>query len=224
MRRVYVFSLPIRFFHWINAASITILIISGLIMANPPAIQQGHEASFGYWFGTVRFIHFAAAYIFTIGFIFRIYWMFMGNKYERWENFISMNKDFWRDMRKVVRIDVLLRKNESHVSIGHNALAGFSYFILFILMVVMILTGFALYSNMSVALFPQWFTWVTGLLGGDIMVRSVHHVAMWGFILFILIHIYLVFYHDYVEGHGEISSMGGGWKFIEEEEILKEEK
>jgi Ni/Fe-hydrogenase 1 B-type cytochrome subunit len=29
--------------------------------------------------------------------------------------------------------------------------------------------------------------------------------------------VYLVFYHDYVEGRGEISSMGGGWKFIEEE-------
>jgi Ni/Fe-hydrogenase 1 B-type cytochrome subunit len=29
--------------------------------------------------------------------------------------------------------------------------------------------------------------------------------------------VYLVFYHDYVEGRGEISSMGGGWKFIEED-------
>ena len=24
-------------------------------------------------------------------------------------------------------------------------------------------------------------------------------------------------FHDYVEGRGELSSMGGGWKFIEEE-------
>ena len=37
------------------------------------------------------------------------------------------------------------------------------------------------------------------------------------FILFAVVHVYLVFYHDYVEGRGEISSMGGGWKFIEED-------
>jgi Ni/Fe-hydrogenase 1 B-type cytochrome subunit len=40
---------------------------------------------------------------------------------------------------------------------------------------------------------------------------------MWFFILFAVVHVYLVFYHDYVEGRGEMSSMGGGWKFIEEE-------
>jgi Ni/Fe-hydrogenase 1 B-type cytochrome subunit len=30
-----------------------------------------------------------------------------------------------------------------------------------------------------------------------------------------VIHVYLVFYHDYVEGRGVISSMAGGWKFVE---------
>ena len=43
-----------------------------------------------------------------------------------------------------------------------------------------------------------------------------------GFYPFAAIHVYLVFYHDYVEGRGEISSMGGGWKFIEEEFFKKE--
>ena len=46
---------------------------------------------------------------------------------------------------------------------------------------------------------------------------------MWFFILFAVIHVYLVFYHDYVEGRGEISSMGGGWKFIEED-VFEEKK
>jgi Ni/Fe-hydrogenase 1 B-type cytochrome subunit len=73
LRRVFVFSISLRIFHWINALSITVLAITGLIIANPPALQQGHEASFGYWFGTLRFIHFAAAYVFTAGFAFRMY-------------------------------------------------------------------------------------------------------------------------------------------------------
>ena len=76
---------------------------------------------------------------------------------------------------------------------------------------------------MSPSWFPQLLDWVTGVLGGDIITRQVHHVAMWAFVIFIIIHVYLVFYHDYVEGHGEISSMGGGWKFIEEDCLEKED-
>jgi Ni/Fe-hydrogenase 1 B-type cytochrome subunit len=198
-----------------------VLIATGLIMANPPAIQQGEEASFGYWFGTVRYIHFAAAYIFTAAFAYRIYLMFAGNRYERWQNFVPTNWKFIKEIGEVIRFDVLLKKNVKHLAIGHNALAGASYLVLFIFMAIMVITGFALYSNMSTAWFPQLFNWATALLGGDIMVRIVHHVAMWVFVIFIIIHVYLVFYHDYVEGRGEISSMGGGWKFVNEE-VLEE--
>ncbi len=219
VRRIFVFSVSVRIFHWLNALCIFVLIGTGLIMANPPAIQQGQEASFGYWFGTVRYIHFAAAYIFTAAFAYRIYLMFAGNFYERWHNFVPTNWNFIKEIGEVIRFDVFLKKDVKHFAIGHNALAGFSYLILFIFMLIMVITGFALYSNMSTAWFPQLFDWATTLLGGDIMVRIVHHVAMWVFILFIIIHVYLVFYHDYVEGRGEISSMGGGWKFVNKEAL-----
>lgn len=217
VRRVFVFSVSVRIFHWVNALAIAVLIITGLIMANPPAIQQGHEASFGYWFGTVRFVHFAAAYIFTAAFAYRIYLMFAGNRFERWRNFVPTNWQFFKEIGEVIKFDVFLKKNAKHFAPGHNALAGFSYLILFVFMLLMVLTGFALYSNMSNAWFPQLFGWITTLMGGDIMVRIVHHVSMWVFILFIIIHVYLVFYHDYVEGRGETSSIIGGWKFVNDE-------
>ena len=63
-KRVYVWELPVRLFHWLNALSITVLAITGFIIADPPAILSNAEASEIYWFGTVRFIHFTAAYIF----------------------------------------------------------------------------------------------------------------------------------------------------------------
>ena len=53
---------------------------------------------------------------------------------------------------------------------------------------------------------------------------------MWMFILFMIVHIYLVFYHDYIERTGIASSIIGEWKFIEEpiakkyeDELAKEE-
>ena len=66
LRRVFVWELPVRYYHWINALCILALIATGIIIGNPPAIMTSREAYASYWFGTTRFIHFAAAYIFFL--------------------------------------------------------------------------------------------------------------------------------------------------------------
>ena len=73
--------------------------------------------------------------------------------------------------------------------------------------------GFALYSSMSTATWTRLVAWAVPLMGGDAAVRQWHHVMMWFFVVFTIVHVYLVFYHDYVEGRGTTSSMVGGWKF-----------
>lgn len=224
---MYVWELPVRLYHWLNALAIVVLCVTGYLIGNPPAIQSAAEASYSYWFGINRFIHFVAAYIFFFNFIFRVYWGFVGNKYADWKNFIPTSKKFFREMWEVIKIDIFLQKDKDHMSVGHNPLAGFIYFLTFIAFGVQCLTGFGLYAAMSDFWFAQLFAWVPGMFGGDFFLRQVHHIAMWFFILFALVHVYLVFYHDYVEGRGEFSSMGGGWKFIEDEafeEHLKEEE
>ena len=57
------------------------------------------------------------------------------------------------------------------------------------------------------------FNWVVPLMGGDIGVRFWHHLFLWFFVTFVIVHIYLSFYHDYIEGRGTVSSIIGGWKF-----------
>lgn len=217
LRRVFVWELPVRIYHWINAAAITVLCITGYLITDPPALMSQAEASNRYVFGTIRYIHFVTAYIFVFNMLFRIYWGFVGNKYASWRNFIPTNWKFFREMWDVIRIDIFLEKNKEHLSVGHNKLAGFIYFFTFIAFLVQVFTGFGLYAAMSDWWFPQLFAWVPAAMGGDFVVRNWHHVFMWFFIVFALVHVYLVFFHDYVEGRGEISSMGGGWKFIEEE-------
>lgn len=222
LRRVFVWELPVRVYHWLNALAIVALCITGYLIGNPPGIMSQSEASHRFLFGIIRFIHFLAAYIFFFNFVFRIYWGFVGNKYADWKNFIPTNRKFFKDMWDVIRIDILLQKNRDHLAIGHNALAGFVYFLSFVAFLVQCITGFGLYAAMSDWWFADLFVWVSGVFGGDFGLRNWHHAAMWFFIVFAMIHVYLVFYHDYVEGRGEISSMGGGWKFIEEEQFDKE--
>jgi len=226
-RRVYVWELPVRIFHWINALSITILAITGFIISNPIAVLSGAEASDLYWFGTFRFIHFTTAYIFLFNIILRIYWSFVGNKYSSWKSFWPFTKKMYHNFLHVLKVDILLR-HEKHpdindLSVGHNSIAGLSYAILFLMAFVQVFTGFGLYAPMSGWWLPHLFDWVVPLLGGDFIVRTIHHITTWLFILFVLIHVYLVFYHDWLDWRGEVSSIFGGYKFVSEERFKDEE-
>ncbi len=216
-KRVYVWEGPVRIFHWLNALSITVLIITGFLIADPPAIMSGKEASNQYLFGTVRFIHFTAAYTMVAVILLRVYWAFAGNKYAGWRSFFPFHKEGWKNMLAVIKHDILLipDKQGTHVSIGHNAVASVSYLVLFVMIFIMIFTGFGLYSDNATWWFPQLFSWVVPALGGDFMARTIHHVTMWGILLFIPVHVYLVLYHDWMESRGEVSSMISGFKFIE---------
>jgi Ni/Fe-hydrogenase 1 B-type cytochrome subunit len=224
IREVYTWELPVRFYHWVNALCIVILCITGFIIANPPALMSESEASFSYWFGEVRFIHFVTAFVFFFNFIFRIYWGFVGNKYARWDNFIPLRKSQWQEFWQVIKVDILMIKNKPVDSIGHNTLASLTYFMLFLAFLLQCATGFGLYAKMSTSLLPKLFAWIVPVLGGDLVVREIHHYLMWFFILFAIAHVYIVFYHDYIERRGVTSSMIGGWKFIEEEIAEAEEK
>ena len=224
LRRVYVWQLPVRFYHWVNALVIVALCITGYFIGNPPAIMSSVEASDRYLFGWIRFIHFAAAYLFFFNFVLRIYWGFVGNKYADWRNFVPTNRKYFREIWQVLKIDIFLKKDTEHMSVGHNALAGFIYFFTFVAFLIQCVTGFALYANMSDWWFADMFVWVSGIFSGEFGLRNWHHATMWFFIIFAMIHVYLVFYHDYVEGRGETSSIVGGWKFIEEEAFHKDQQ
>jgi Ni/Fe-hydrogenase 1 B-type cytochrome subunit len=215
-RRVYVWEMPVRLYHWLNAASVAVLIVTGYMIGRPVSIGSSAEAYQQYWFGTVRFTHFVAAFVFFFNFMFRIYWGFAGNRYAKWTNFIPTKPAQLKEMFDIFRVDILQTKLRGSISIGHNALAGLIYFLSFLAFLFQSLTGFAMYSAMSNSFFPHLFAWITPIMGGDFGLRMWHHAFMWFFILFALVHIYLVFYHDYLEGRGTTSSMVGGWKFERE--------
>ena len=223
-RRAYVWEFPVRAYHWINAACVFVLIGTGFFIARPPAIHYSHEAYQQYWFGAVRFTHFVCAFVYFFNHLMRIYWGFVGNRFARWHQFIPHKAEQFREIGETLRVDILQTQARGTISLGHNALAGFVYFLSFLVFLFQAFTGFALYSGMSGSLLPKLFTWAVPLMGGDMAVRQWHHMGMWFFVVFVIVHVYLVAYHDYVEGRGTTSSMVGGWKFEREEWITKATK
>lgn len=215
-RRVYVWELPVRAFHWINGFAVATLMATGFIIGRPIHVGFAQEASFQYWFGTVRFIHFVAAYVFTINFLARIYWGFVGNRYATWKQFIPTSSKALDEIVEILRVDVFQTRLKGHIHLGHNRLAGTIYFVTFFAFLFQVATGFALYGPMSHSILGRAFAWVSPAMGGDIDVREWHHAMLWFYALFTMTHLYLVFYHDYIEGRGTTSSMVGGWKFEKE--------
>jgi Ni/Fe-hydrogenase 1 B-type cytochrome subunit len=167
----------------------------------------------------VRFLHFAAAYLFFFALVLRIYWLFVGNRYARWTAFVPVGRfgQFTKDTWNVIRTDVLQLKKPPLDFMGHNPVAATTYLVIFLLSVFQIATGFALYAPMSGSWLPGLFAWVSPLMGGDANVRIWHHAGTWAFLLFAVIHVYLVLFHDVVESRGELSSMVGGSRFVEHE-------
>lgn len=141
LRRIFVWELPVRIYHWLNAFAILVLCVTGYLIGDPPGIMSNEEASYRFLFGWIRYIHFIAAYILTFNFLFRVYWGFVGNRFATWNNFIPMNWTFMRKLWDVIKTDILMIKKGAYHSVGHNPLAGFFYFLTFVATVVMVFTG-----------------------------------------------------------------------------------
>ena len=76
----------------------------------------------------------------------RILWMFIGNRWSRWDQFIPTTKKRFKDFLETGRCCGYMDwAPPSHV--GHNAIAGFSYAAVYGMAIVEIITGFALFSS-----------------------------------------------------------------------------
>lgn len=217
--KVYVWELPIRVFHWVNAISIVLLMLTGIYIGNPfIGSSVPEEAYYSFVMGWVRYIHFFAAFVFTANMILRVYWFFKGNKYAKTNPF---KKAYWKDVLETIKFYLFLKNKKKH-SVGHNGLAQLGYMIFIGLgSLIMILTGVYLFFE------PQFESIAVAkigmLFGGDsFSVRSFHHIAAWGFIIFMVIHIYMAIREDWLSKNGTISSIFTGYKTEKQEG--KEEK
>jgi Ni/Fe-hydrogenase 1 B-type cytochrome subunit len=211
---LYVWELPVRIWHWVNALAIVILAVTGFLIGNPPP-SVGGEAVSHFYFGDIRFIHFAAAYIFAVGFLVRFLWIFFGNSYSRELFYLPLwRPSWWKGLKEQIRWYSLLEKDPP-VTTGHNPLAQAAMFLfLGVGSFFMILTGFALYSADQGAgsISARLFGWVVPLFGQLQDVRTWHHLGMWAIIFFVAFHIYMSVRDDIMGGESMIGTMVNGWR------------
>lgn len=216
---VYVYEAPVRIWHWVNAFAIIALCVTGYFIGSPLSSVSG-EASDHYVMGYMRFVHFAAAYIFIIGFVFRAYWAIVGNSHSR-EIYLPriFSKDFWDELWHEIKWYSFL-VDEPKKYTGHNPLAILAMHLMFVWgSIFMIISGLALYgegAGMGSWQYQFFSSWLIPLMGQSQDVHTYHHLVMWLIIVFAIIHIYVAVREDIMSRQSIISSMISGWRLFKD--------
>ncbi|WP_420336630.1 Ni/Fe-hydrogenase, b-type cytochrome subunit [Roseibium sp.] len=218
---VYVYEAPVRLWHWINAAAIMVLCLTGYLIGSPPPTMEIAEATNQFVFGYIRFAHFAAGWILAIGFLGRMYWAIFGNHHARQLFYVPLlSISWWREVWFEVRWYLFLEK-EPKKYVGHNPLAQLAMFCFITIGVsFMIITGFALYGEGLGH--GSWadimFGWVFTLFGGNSMlVHTYHHLGMWWIVIFMIIHIYVAVREDIMSRQSIVSTMISGHRTFKDD-------
>jgi len=218
---VYVYEAPVRIWHWLNAAAILVLCVTGYFIGSPPPSMGAGEAVDTFLFGYIRFAHFAAGYVLAIGFALRIYWAVVGNHHARQLFYVKVwSQAWWREVWFELRWYFFMEKKPKKY-IGHNPLAQLAMFFFITLgLSFMIATGFALYAEGQQAggWAEQAFGWVIPLVGSSQSVHTLHHLGMWWIVVFAMIHIYVAVREDIMSRQSIVSTMISGHRTFKDDD------
>ena len=205
----YVWEIPVRVTHWVNFLAILALSATGIFIGSPKTLALTTSQ---YAMGWIRFIHFVAAYLFAISFLSRIYWCFVGNRYAGWGEFFPvLTAEGRRRMFGTFKYYIFITKKAPH-PVGHNALAGTAYSAVFFLYLVMICTGFALYTERAPQSVAHKLTGWMFVFFTNQGIRLTHHMVMWLLLAFAIHHVYSAWLMDIEERGGVMSSIFSGYK------------
>jgi Ni/Fe-hydrogenase 1 B-type cytochrome subunit len=219
LERVYVWELPVRISHWLIFFSIAVLSVTGWYIHSPFVISRGPGA---FTMATMRFTHILAGYVFLAAFILRIYWFFAGNYWASWNFFIPTDKQRWKTMGQMAKYYLFLRR-EPVRQVGHNALAGITYTLVFLIMAWECFSGLVLYSQVrGPGLARTLFGWVPRVI--DVQyIRLFHFLGLFALIAFAIHHVYSAVLVSIEERNGLIESMFSGYKFVLGYELQEQE-
>ncbi len=219
----FVYSSSNRILHWIRALVITGLIITGFYLADPFLASEGStdKLLFGKW----AMWHFILGFILISSGLLRIYLFFFGKDRD----------GELRSLRDVFSIKSWIIQLKSYFFIGelrkkgiYGPLQFLTYTAIMILVVLASVTGLILYVHVYHQGVGGWLydpmRDVEAWMGGLASVRLIHHITMWGYLIFIPIHIYLVIWSAIRFKHGALDVMFTGYDYHLKKAELNKEK
>ncbi|PAF52601.1 Ni/Fe-hydrogenase, b-type cytochrome subunit [Helicobacter sp. 13S00477-4] len=204
-----------RIFHWIRAFSIFGLIFTGFYIAYPFLQPDSNPNPTNFLQAYIRSWHLFLGFALIGVSIFRLYLFIFDrdSKPERISFAQCLSIKIWIDQIKTY----LWIGKHPHIKGAYNPLQFVTYFALAILVLIISLTGIVLYYNVYHnglgAILQTSFKWFEVMCGGLPNIRLIHHIATWGFIIFIPVHIYMVIWNSIKYPNGGADAMISGLRY-----------
>lgn len=208
-RIAYRHRLPTRIWHWINAVTVIVMLMSGLMILNAhPRLYWGQFGAnfdhawldFGrrpfpgwatipstYNLAAGRRWHLAFAWILVAGLIIFLLVSLWNRHIQR---DLKPNREelapthVWRDIQEHARLNF----PTGDAALRYNILQKLSYVVvIFLLLPLMFLTGLAMSPGVDAA-----WPWLLDLFGGRQSARSIHFICAMGLLAFIIVHLVMV--------------------------------
>ena len=204
-----------RWQHWIRALSIVILTVTGFYIAVPFVSPVPNSEPTNFVYGLFRSWHEIFGFIMIAAVIFKSYLFIFGKKHTAE---LKSIKDFINPQIWIQQIKYYLFIGEHpHLQGTYNPLQFIAYIGFYALIVILIITGLILYVHVYHdglgAMLYDIMRYFEVMLGGLAWVRELHHIAMWGVILFVTVHVYMAIYNAVFGKEGSMDAIFSGLKW-----------
>lgn len=192
--------------HWIRVVAIAVLVFTGIYI-HTPFIAGGPDSTI---MASMRFFHFVAAYTVVLGLVVRVYMAFKSTFDADWKDF-SITENL-KNIPDVLGYYLFIKGSHRDYR-RYNPLQALAYLFTGFVIIFTAFTGAAIYHGRPFLIFPmESFRWVNNLLGGESYTRIWHILAMWYFIVFVLIHVYLAITISMINKDRTLTSIFTGYK------------
>lgn len=201
-----------RILHWIRASVVIGLVITGFYIADP-FLSPG-ESTDDLVYGRMVFWHIVLGFILLSAGLLRLFLFFFGK---------DSNREL-RSLKDLFSLKSWIIQLKSYFFIGelkkkglYGPLQFISYFMIIVMVILVSVTGLILYvhvyhEGIGGLLYGPMRS-LEALMGGLATVRFIHHAAMWGFLIFIPVHIYMVVWSAIRFKHGGMDVMFTGYDY-----------
>lgn len=209
------FSASLRWTHWIRAVSIVVLIVTGFYLAFVFISPIATDEPVIFMNDKFRMWHQIAGFILIGATIFKTYLFFFDKM--SLKELVSF-RDFLSPKVWFEQIKFYLFLGEHPKLRGaYNPIQLVAYVGLYVMIYIICITGLIMYvHNFHDGLGGFLYDFMRPLevmLGGLAVVREIHHISMWGIIIFIPIHVYMAVFNSIMGVEGSIDSIVSGYKF-----------
>ena len=210
------FSAGLRWTHWLRAIAIVALTVTGFYLAYVFIAPETSDEPVLFLNAKFRMWHEIAGFLLIAITIFKAY-LFCFDRTSAKERISAL--DFLSPTTWIKQIKYYLFMGEHpHLRGAYNPLQFAAYAGLYFMIFLLCLTGLILYVHCyqagGIGLFLyDYMRPLEALLGGLAMVREIHHIVMWGILIFLPIHMYLAIFNSVMGKEGAMDSIISGYKF-----------